>query len=63
MLNDLPGRHMMQSAPVYIGRTPADSLALASTPVALFSHPFANEMAGNLGADRSQASGFHKVAF
>ena len=54
---------MMQSAPVYIGRTPADSLALASTPVALFSHPFANEMAGNLGADRSQASGFHKVAF
>ena len=37
---------------MYINRTPANPLALASIPVALFSHPFAVEQEDNLVADR-----------
>ena len=43
MPNDLPSCHMMQRAPVYIGRGPADALAFAlafaCTPVALLCFP------------------------
>ena len=49
-------------APVYGGRSLADSLALASIPVAPVFHPFAIEKADNVGADCYGASDFHKVA-